>query len=82
MWLAATMVIDAVIGPLQERMVEEMIRNATDMPPEVRQWLELTGDRASAPIRLAAGFLFQLVAGVAFAPVGGLLAVVFFGRRA
>jgi hypothetical protein len=62
-------------------MVEEMIRNATDMPPEVRQWLEVMGNRASAPIRIAAGFVFQLLAGVVFATVGGVLAVAFFGRR-
>ncbi|MBI3049929.1 MAG: DUF5518 domain-containing protein [Acidobacteria bacterium] len=80
-WVVAAMVIDAVIGPLQERMVAEMIRNAADMPPEVRQWLELAGDRASAPVRIAVGFVFQLLAGAVFATLGGVLAVAFFGRR-
>jgi len=56
-----------------------VLLNADDMPPEVRQWLEMVGNRAS-PFRLAAGFLFQLFAGFVFAPLGGLLAAVFFGK--
>jgi hypothetical protein len=80
-WLLAALALDAVIGPLQERMISDMIRNASDMPPEVRQWLELAGDRATAPFRLAAGFVFQLFAGGVFATLGGVLAVAFFGRR-
>ena len=80
-WLVAALALDVLIGPLQERMVAEMIRSASDMPAEVRQWLELAGDRASAPIRLATGFVFQLFAGVVFATLGGVLAVAFFRSR-
>ena len=81
-WLMATLALDVVVAPLQERMVAEMVSSASDMPPEVRAWLELLADRASSPFRLIAGFLFQFLAGLIFAPLGGLLAAVFFQRRA
>ena len=80
-WLIATLALDVVVAPLQERMVAEMVSSAPDMPPEVRAWLELLADRASSPFRLVAGFLFQLLAGVVFATLGGLLAAVFFRRN-
>lgn len=79
-WLIAALALDVVIAPLQERMVAEMVRSARDMPPEVRAWLELLANRASSPFRLAAGFMFQLLAGAIFATLGGLLAAVFFRR--
>jgi hypothetical protein len=77
-WLAVAMALDLVLAPLQEQMVANVLRSAADMPPEVRQWLELMNDRTSAPLRLAAGFVFQLFAGAVFAPIGGLLAAAFF----
>ena len=79
-WLIAAMALDVVMAPLQERMVAEMVRNAQDMPPEVRQWLEMLASQASSPFRLFAGVLFQLFAGGVFATIGGLLAAVFFRR--
>ena len=80
-WLAAAIVLDVLVGPLQERMIADMIRNASDMPFEVREWLEMAGDRASAPLRLIAGFFLQLVVGAMFAPLGGVLAAVIWARR-
>jgi len=80
-WLVAALVLDLVMAPLQERMVAGVLQSAADMPPEVRQWLELMSDRASAPLRFAAGFVFQLFAGAVFATLGGVLAAAFFKRR-
>jgi hypothetical protein len=77
-WLVVAMALDLVLAPLQEQMVANVLRSAADMPPEVRQWLELMNDRTSAPFRLAAGFVFQLFAGAVFATIGGLLAAAFF----
>jgi hypothetical protein len=77
-WLITAMAVDVVMAPLQERMVAEMVRNASDMPPEVREWLELLASQASSPFRLFAGVMFQLLAGGIFATLGGLLASVFF----
>jgi hypothetical protein len=73
-WLIAASALDAIMAPLQERMVTQVLQNADDMPPEVRRWLESMGNAASTPFRIAAGFVFQLCAGMVFATVGGAIA--------
>ena len=80
-WLVASLALDVVMSPLQERMVDAMIRNARDMPPEARAWLEAIGSRASSPVRWVLGFLFHLVAGAIFATLGGMFAAMFFTRN-
>jgi hypothetical protein len=77
-WLFASMALNAVVAPLQERMVDAMIRNAQDMPPDVRAWLENIGNRASSPLRYLLGFLFHLCGGIVFATLGGVLGAIFF----
>ena len=79
-WLFVSMALNAVIAPLQERMVDAMIRNAQDMPPDVREWLDLLANRASSPFRYVLGFLFHFFGGLIFATLGGILGAVFFRR--
>jgi hypothetical protein len=82
-WLFASMALNVVVAPLQERMVDAMIRNARDMPPDVRAWLETVGNRASSPLRYVLGWLFHLFAGAIFATLGGALGAIFlspYGR--
>jgi hypothetical protein len=78
-WLVLSPVIDTLMGPLQERMLS-MLETASEIPPEVRVWLDEVRDRSSGPLRYLAGFMFHLVAGVIFATVGGLLGALFFWR--
>jgi hypothetical protein len=79
-WLIAASALDVIMAPLQERMVAQVLQNADDIPPEVRRWLETVGDNASSPFRLAAGFAFQLFAGLVFAPIGGAIAGAWFRK--
>ena len=79
-WLFVSIPLSFVMGPLQERMVQEMLRTATDMPPNVRQILEGVGDRASSPFQYVFGFLFHLLAGLIFATAGGAIGAAFFKR--
>jgi hypothetical protein len=79
-WLLATMALDVVIGPLQERLIDEMRRSATDMPPEFRALIESIGARSSSPFRWVLGFILQLMASAIFATLGGALAALFFRR--
>lgn len=81
-WLLVSLVVDVMVAPLQQRAADMMLRNATDMPPEVRAWLEAIGDRATAPMRVVLGFLFQLFIAAPFAALGGLLGAVVFTREA
>ena len=77
-WLFVSIPLSFVMGPLQERMVQEMLRSATDMPPNVRQILEGVGERASSPFQYVFGFLFHLCAGLIFATAGGAIGAAFF----
>jgi hypothetical protein len=79
--LVVSIALNGVIVPLQQRAAEIMMGNATDMPPEVRSWVESIGDRASAPQRLVARFFFQLFVATPFAALGGLLGAAIFGRQ-
>lgn len=79
-WLIAASALDVIVAPLQERMVAQVLQNADDYPPAVRQWLETVGNGASTPFRIAAGFVFQLFAGLVFAPVGGAIAGAWFRK--
>ena len=79
-WLAASMVLDVVMNPLYDRAVTEMLRNANDMPPAARTYLETLGTRASSPVSYVLGFLFHLFVGVVFGAIGGVLGVTVFGR--
>ena len=78
-WLAASMLLDLAMSPLYERAVTEMVRNATDMPPAARAYLENVGSRASSPVSYILGFFFHLFVGVVFATIGGIIGVTVFG---
>lgn len=78
-WLAASMLLDVVMNPLYERAVTEMLRNASDMPPAARAYLESVGSRASSPVSYVVGFLFHLFVGVVFATIGGVIGITVFG---
>lgn len=79
-WLAASMLLDVVMNPLYDRAVTEMLRNASDMPPAARAYLESVGARASSPVSYILGFFFHLFVGVVFATIGGIIGVTVFGR--
>jgi hypothetical protein len=79
-WVFASMAIDVVFGPIQERFLQFMLENATDMPPDSRAWLEAMAESGRGPFRFVFGFMFQMVIGVVFGALGGLLGAAFFWR--
>lgn len=79
-WLAIFLPLSVVVEPLQERMIDSMLRNAQDMPPDVRAWLETIGSRTASPVRYFLGFLFHLCGGMTFATLGGFLGAIYFRR--
>ena len=79
-WLFASAVIDVMVAPLQQSAADFMLRNATDIPPDVRSWLENIGNSSSLPARMIIGFFFQLFLAAPFAALGGLLGAAVFGR--
>ena len=80
-WLFASAAVDVMVAPLQQNAADLVLRNATDIPPDVRTMLESLGNSASLPVRMVAGFLFQLFVATPFAALGGLIGASMFGRR-
>ncbi len=76
-WLIASLLIDPLIGPMQQRLVGEFLQIAQDVPPEVRDSLESIGEGRS-PIGYLLGFVFTLCLGSLFSAIGGARAGAFF----
>ncbi len=76
-WLLLTRVLDAMLGPYLQVFVE-MARNASDMPPEARAWLDSVSrlDRGG----YVGGFVTMLFVGSIFSTIGGLIGAVYFRR--
>jgi len=78
-WLPIVVVVAVVLGPFQQAIIEEIVRNATDMPPEAREVLENMGDRGVGGYFLF--FFVQLVGGSIFAAIGGLVGAMYFKKE-
>jgi hypothetical protein len=79
-WLLASLALEPVVGPLHRQFAETMAQRSQAMPPEVREMFEQLASRSTSPARLAVGFVFQLVIGLMFAPIGGMLGALFFKK--
>ena len=71
-WLMASMLLDPIIGPMQQRLMSELMQVAQDVPPEVRDSLESLGQGRS-PGGYIVGFFFMICIGGLFSAVGGAL---------
>ena len=80
-WMFASAAIDVMLAPLQRGAADLMLQNATDMPSDVRSWLESLGSAASLPARMAFGLVFQLLIAAPFGSLGGLLGAAVLARR-
>ena len=78
-WLVLYVPMQLLTGPFQNRLMERVLSNASDLPPDVRGALE--GMQAGGIfLPLVLGFGFMAVAGVVFGTLGGLLGAVIFRR--
>lgn len=79
-WLPIAIAIALVLGPFQQRVLEEIARNARDIPPETREILENLGGNGTV-IGTVFGLVFQLFAGTIFAGIGGVLSAAYFKKE-
>ncbi len=77
-WLVVTQALDVVLAPLQERLMVEVMRNASDLPPEVRTMLE-NADRSGG---YAFSFALMLIFGSLVSALGGAAAAAYFRKDA
>jgi hypothetical protein len=79
-WLPIAGVVAMLLGPLQEMVVEQILQNATDMPPQAREFLERMGEDEGV-VGYVLAFVFQLFVGSVFASIGGVLGAMYFKRE-
>lgn len=75
--------MQAITGPMQQRMVDWVFSMNPDMPGELRDAIERASrDAGSNPAAIAMNFVFYLIAGIIFGMLGGLLGVAIFKKNA
>ena len=79
-WLPIAIALSLVIGPVLSSALDELARNANDIPPEAREFLENMGGGGSVAANLLY-FFPQLVIGSIFAAIGGVLSAVYFKKE-
>ena len=78
--------ISFIVGPMERQIVQRVLENSNNMPPEFREMMERysSGDvRLSVAMqaaRLVASFVLMLFLGAIFSTIGGLLGAVFFRK--
>ena len=75
-WLIVVQLLDVVMAPIQERLADEILRNARDMPPNVRAWFEAA--RAGGSGGFAVGFFLLLIFGSVASALGGAIGAAYF----
>jgi hypothetical protein len=76
-YLALSIPITLLMAPMERVIMERIIRNAGNVPPEFREYV---GTNLGTGLRLAFGFMFVLVCGCIFSTLGGLLGAAVFKR--
>jgi hypothetical protein len=80
-WTIVAIPLNAALMPFQAEMLEQVLSNANDMPPEARAFLE---SLKSAPVMGAAaivGFFLTLCVCSVFGLVGGLFGALIFRKN-
>jgi hypothetical protein len=70
--------VNLLMGPLQQRMVEDILRRSRDLPPEMH---DLFTGYAAGAAGMVIGFILMFVISVIFATLGGLLGAAIFKRN-
>jgi hypothetical protein len=80
-WLPIVIMVSVVLGPMQRAFLEEIARNASDIPPEAREMLENMGGAGGSVVGYLLFFFPQLIIGAIFAALGGVLSAAYFKRE-
>lgn len=80
-WLILTIPISAVMAPLQSQMMQRALRNAANMPPEARAFLEGLSTGPASGLSLVFSFFVMLCISSVFAMFGGLFGALMFRKK-
>ena len=79
-WVIASVPIGIAMAPFQSEMANRMMRDAADMAPELRGFLENMGGAPAIGIGLIVGFFVMLVVSTLFGMLGGLFGALMFKK--
>ena len=79
-WLIASIPIGVAMAPFQSRMAQETLRNAADLPPELRSLLEQFSGAPAIGVGLILMFFVMLVICSLFGMLGGLFGALMFRK--
>jgi hypothetical protein len=79
-WLIITIPIGIALAPLQQRMIQRVLQNASDLPPELRTFFESMSGGSPIGLGLLFSFFLMLMASTLFGMVGGLFGALMFRK--
>jgi hypothetical protein len=77
---ALSVPIMLTVGPFQAQIIERLVQNLPDMPPEMQTALDNLRTGGIGAVGLVLSFFFMLVAGTIFSTIGGLVGAIMFRR--
>ena len=81
-WVVASVPIGIALAPFQARMTQEALRNATELAPEMRAFLEQFSGGPTIGLGLLLGFFVMMVISTLFGMLGGLFGALLFRKKA
>jgi hypothetical protein len=82
-WLILSIPINAALAPFQDQLMQRALRNAPDMAPEARAFLErLSASGPATGLSLVFSFFVMLCISSVFGMVGGLFGALMFRKAA
>ena len=80
-WVMISVPIGMVMAPIESGLASQMMRDATEMAPEFREFLEGIGGRPMIGIGLVVGFFLMLCVSTLFGMLGGLFGALMFRKN-
>lgn len=79
-WLVASSVINTVMAPVQNSLMQQAMRNSADLPPELRALFDSLSSAPAVGVGLIFGFFVMLVVMTTFGMLGGLFGALMFRK--
>jgi hypothetical protein len=79
-WLVLSIPLGIAMAPLQSRMTQQVLQNASEMAPEMRSFLEGMSGRPIIGLGLVFSFFVMLVVSPLFGLLGGLFGALMFKK--
>ena len=80
-WVIVSVPISAMMAPFQSEMANRVLRDATEMAPELRGILENLAGAPAIGIGLIFGFFVMLCVSTVFGMLGGLFGALMFKKQ-